>query len=177
MAKLTAKQEIFCLEYLKDLNATQAAIRAGYSEDTAHSIGHENLSKPEIAKRISEAKAERSQRTQVDADWLLTQLATEAMADVADLYDEATGALKPVHEWPKIWRQGLVAGIDVNQLSQDGQSIGEVVKVKLADRTRIKELIGKHVDIGAFRDRVSHEGSVADELAGLMKQIADGATQ
>lgn len=50
--KLTAKQKKFCLEYLKDLNATQAAIRAGYSEDTAFAIGWENLRKPLIKKNI-----------------------------------------------------------------------------------------------------------------------------
>ncbi len=58
MAKLTDKQELFAREYLKDLNATQAAIRAGYSEKTARATGSENLSKPDIADRIAELKAE-----------------------------------------------------------------------------------------------------------------------
>ena len=70
---LTPKQQRFVDEYLIDLNATQAAIRAGYSEDTAGSIGHENLNKPEIAQAIVAAKAERSERTKINADWVLTQ--------------------------------------------------------------------------------------------------------
>ena len=53
---LTPKQQRFVEEYLIDLNATQAAIRAGYSKHTAHSIGHENLSKPEIVAALAEAR-------------------------------------------------------------------------------------------------------------------------
>jgi phage terminase small subunit len=68
MGDLTAKQQRFVEEYLIDLNATQAAIRAGYSEKTAYSIGNENLSKPEIAKAIETAQQERSQRTEITAD-------------------------------------------------------------------------------------------------------------
>ena len=64
MPKLTAKQERFCEEYLIDLNATQAAIRAGYSVESAGSIGSENLTKPEIRARIDTAMAERSNRNQ-----------------------------------------------------------------------------------------------------------------
>lgn len=74
MADLTAKQELFCTEYLIDLNATQAAIRAGYSENTASEIGYENLSKPQLANRISELKAERVNRVLVDADYVINGL-------------------------------------------------------------------------------------------------------
>jgi len=159
--KLTAKQKLFCYEYLIDLNATQAAIRAGYSEKTAYSIGNENLNKPEIAETIAKCKIKRSERTQIDADWLLTRLADEAEADVADLYNEA-GGLKPVHEWPEIWRKGLVAGLDVHQeyAYEDGQKIpdGLIMKVRLSDRIKRLELIGKHVDVQAFPSKVEHTG-------------------
>ncbi len=70
-AKLTAKQERFCEEYLIDLNATQAAIRAGYSGKTAQQIGAENLSKPVISDFIAEAKLERSQSLRIDAAYVL----------------------------------------------------------------------------------------------------------
>ena len=65
---MTKKQKRFCEEYLIDLNATQAAIRAGYSPETAYSIGQENLKKPEMRARIDKAMAERSKRTGVNAD-------------------------------------------------------------------------------------------------------------
>lgn len=68
---LTGKQQRFVEEYLVDLNATQAAIRAGYSEKTAYSIGDENLKKPEIAKSIQEAMNKRAKRTEVNADYVL----------------------------------------------------------------------------------------------------------
>ena len=69
--KLTPKQEAFVREYLVDLNATQAAIRAGYSAKTAYSIGDENLKKPEIANAIKEAMDARAARTELTADYVL----------------------------------------------------------------------------------------------------------
>lgn len=158
---LTDKQRRFVEEYLVDLNATQAAIRAGYSEDSAQQIGSENLSKPVVAGAIEAALKLRSERTQIDADWLLRRLDAEANADIADLYDDK-GALKPVKEWPLIWRQGLVAGIETVQEFEevDGkkQSIGLVHKVKLSDRIKRIELIGKHVGVNAFSERHEHTG-------------------
>ena len=73
-AKLTAKQSKFVSEYLIDLNATQAAIRAGYSEKTAYSIGEENLRKPEIAKSIQEAMTKREMRTEITQDMVLADI-------------------------------------------------------------------------------------------------------
>ncbi|MAL41400.1 terminase small subunit [Thalassospira sp.] len=72
--KLTGKQQRFVEEYLIDQNATQAAIRAGYSEKTAHATGHENLKKPEIAKALEKEQAERTKRTRADQDWVITRL-------------------------------------------------------------------------------------------------------
>ena len=72
--KLTAKQQRFCEEYLIDLNATQAAIRAGYSGRTAYRTGCDNLMKPQIAEVIQKRIGERSERTKVDADYVLTSI-------------------------------------------------------------------------------------------------------
>lgn len=68
---LTAKQKMFCQEYLIDLNATQAAIRAGYSKDTAKEIGYENLTKPYVSDFLQSLLNERSERVQIDADYVL----------------------------------------------------------------------------------------------------------
>ena len=76
--KLTPKQSRFVKEYLVDMNATQAAIRAGYSEKTARSIGMENLTKPDIEEAIAEARAEREERTEITADYVLMGLKTVA---------------------------------------------------------------------------------------------------
>ena len=72
MADLRPKQSLFVLEYLKDLNATQAAIRAGYSKKTAKEIGCENLTKPNIQEAISKAMADRIKETKIDAEWVLS---------------------------------------------------------------------------------------------------------
>lgn len=167
--ELTAKQRRFVDEYLIDLNATQAAIRAGYSEKTAQAIAAENLSKPLIKAEIDAALDRRSKETQIDANWVLKRLADEAEADVADLYDE-DGKLKPMKDWPKIWRQGLVAGVKTH-VSEDGVAI---IDVKLSDRIRRLELIGKHVRVNAFQEVVQHKGleGLADRLARAKKRDA-----
>lgn len=71
MAKLTAKQEMFCHEYLFDLNAAQAAIRAGYSKKCAKEIGFQNLTKLHISQFITKEKAKRIAEAKVDANWVL----------------------------------------------------------------------------------------------------------
>ncbi len=87
---LTPKQQLFVAEYLVDLNATQAAVRAGYSEKTAYSVGHENLKKPEVAAAIQEAMEVRSQRTEIAQDWILEQLKLvyEASIEARPVYDK-----------------------------------------------------------------------------------------
>ena len=80
-AKLTDKQQAFVAEFLVDLNATQAAIRAGYSVKTAYAIGEENLKKPEIAHAIAQAQAERAEKTQ--------RTALDVLKDIQDVSKEA----------------------------------------------------------------------------------------
>lgn len=87
MNKLTPKQEMFCKEYLIDLNATQAAIRAGYSEKTASETGYENLRKPQLAERIQELMDKRSKSTEISAEWVLR--------GIKDLTDKLTHSEDP----------------------------------------------------------------------------------
>lgn len=159
---LTPKQEAFVREYLLDLNATQAAIRAGYSAKTAYSMGQRLLKNVEVSAALVAAKQERAQKTQIDADWLLTRLAEESTADVAELYND-DGTLKPVKDWPLIWRQGLVAGLDVEEIRVEGIVVGSIRKIKLSDRIKRLELIGRHIDVGAFKDKIEHSGKVEVE--------------
>ena len=154
MEKLTHKQQCFVAEYLIDLNATQAAIRAGYSAKTAGAVGGENLQKPEIQQAIAEAMQARNQRLQIDADWVLSRLVALVDADLADLYGP-NGGLLPVDQWPEVWRRGLVAGVEaVEEKSPEGEVLGTLRKVKLADRIKVLELLGRHVSVGAWRDKV-----------------------
>ena len=161
---LTAKQQRFVAEYLIDLNATQAATRAGYSAKTANEQGARLLANVSVRSALTEEQKARSDRTEIDADWVLKRLARDATADLADLYDEH-GNLLPVKQWPMAWRTGLVAGIETVQ-DRDGEDAEgrpvyvTVRKVKLLDRTKMVELIGKHVGVGAFKDRVEHSGEI-----------------
>lgn len=91
---LTTKQQRFVEEYLVDLNATQAAIRAGYSADTAGAIGHENLKKPEIQLALQEARKEQQKRTGITADAVLLEIANVAMADARELVEVKTGCCR-----------------------------------------------------------------------------------
>ena len=81
---LTAKQQCFVAEYLIDLNATQAAIRAGYSRKAARTIGPENLSKPDIARAIAAAFSARSQRTEITQDMVVAELASIGFAEIPE---------------------------------------------------------------------------------------------
>lgn len=81
---LAPKQQRFVREYLVDLNATQAAIRAGYSERTAKAIGSEVLGRPAVAAAIAAAQAKRAERTEIDADWVVEKLRANVAAAAAD---------------------------------------------------------------------------------------------
>jgi phage terminase small subunit len=173
-AKLTPLQARFVEEYLLDLNATQAAGRAGSKAKDLTVAGAEFLANPRVREAIDAAKLARSQETQIDAAWVLKRLAEEASADVGDLYHE-DGHLKPIHEWPKIWRQGLVAGIDVEEIQIEGVKMGEIKKIRLSDRIKRLELIGKHVRVNAFQEVVQHKGleGLADRVARAKKRITE----
>lgn len=147
---MTPKQQRFAEEYIIDLNATQAAIRAGYSAKTASSQGERLLRNVEVAKAIADAKLARSEEAGINAAWVLKRLAQEAFADLADLYDEH-GRVKPVKDWPLVWRQGLVAGVEVETI---GEGAGHVTKIKISERIKRVELIGKHVDVQAFKEKL-----------------------
>ncbi|MFD1378625.1 terminase small subunit [Fodinicurvata halophila] len=172
---MTPRQERFVQEYLLDLNATQAAIRAGYSEKTANEQGAQLLKKPEIAAAIDAAKAERADRADIDAFWVLRRLVDEAEADLADLFDKETGQVKPVHEWPEIFRKGLVQSVESEELyegsGQDREHIGRVRKLRFSDRHKRTELIGKHVDVNAFQDLIKH--NMHEDLAKRLERAAE----
>lgn len=168
MANLTPKQQRFVEEYLIDLNATQAAIRAGYSEKTAYSVGHENLKKPEIQKAIEEAQNKRAEQTQIDAAYVLRRLVEIDQMDVLDIMDDQM-KIRPVNEWPKVWRQ-YVVNLENLELS-DGE--GCFKKIKWPDKVKNLELLGRHVSVGAFKDKVEHSGKLEiQSISDLMDELS-----
>jgi phage terminase small subunit len=177
-AQLTEKQKTFCDYLLTDpeQNQTKAYLHAypKSSEKAAEVGGSKLVRNPKVAAYLAEARAKRSERTQIDADWLLKRLADEAEADLADLYFES-GALKPVHMWPKVWRQGLVAGVKTRRekvYGGDDDEYADITEVKLADRNSIKKMIGDHIGVQAFKQRVDHGLQEDNPLAELLKQIS-----
>lgn len=107
--KLTPKQAKFVIEYLIDMNATQAAIRAGYSEDTAGQMGHENLKKPEIYESIQKQMDYRAERTLITADYVLS-----SMKEVA----ERCMQRKPVMEFD--YEDKCMRQVEETSMDEDG---------------------------------------------------------
>jgi len=153
MAKLTDKQELFAREFIKDLNATQAVIRAGFSEKSARNQAHRLMTNDDILNRIAELKVERNDRVQVDADYVLRRLVEIDEMDVLDIL-LANGELKPIAQWPKVWRTTL-SGMDVTEMA--GDAAGLLKKIKWPDKVKNLELLGKHVTVQAFKDNVKNE--------------------
>jgi phage terminase small subunit len=158
MKALTAKRSLFVEEYLKDLNATQAAARAGYSDPN---IGRQLITKDNVALAIEKTSKARSERTQVDSDYVLRRLSEIDHMDVIDILED-DGSLKAVRDWPPIWRQAI-GGMDVLTSITRGGSETEIEnllkKIKWPDKLKTLELIGKHVNVQAWRER--------QELTGL----------
>lgn len=137
MANLTPKQQRFVEEYLIDLNATQAAIRAGYSERTAKSIGQENLTKPDIQKAIEEAQNKRAERTEITQDYVL-------------------GNIQKVVE--RCMQQEAVMARDGSPLLVEGPEGDLACLFEFKETGALKglELLGKH--LGMFKDKIEHTG-------------------
>lgn len=149
-----ARHERFAQELAKGESQSAAYVVAGYKpDDGAASRLSGNV---KVRARVTELQARAAEKAVVDAAWVLKRLADEATADVGDLYTD-DGRIKPVHEWPLIWRQGLVAGLEVETI---GEGIGHLTKVKLSDRIKRIELIGKHVGVQAFKEKIEHSGEI-----------------
>lgn len=152
---LNAKQDMFCREYLIDLNATQAAIRAGYSVKTANRIAAQLLSKLDIQNRIAELKAKRNEVVGIDADYVLRRLVEIDQMDVLDILND-DGSLKAISMWPKSWRTTLT-GLDISTTIQNfEEDTAETIlkKIKWPDKVKNLELLGKHVRVQAFKEQV-----------------------
>lgn len=147
MAKLSPKQQLFADEYLIDLNATQAAIRAGYSPKTAKEIGSENLTKPNIRTYIDQKMADRSRRTGISQDRVLQELARIAFVQIPDVIDVETAR---VNESASPDDLAVIQGIKIKESWGDkGSSVER--EVKIADKGKALEMIGRH--LGMFNDK------------------------
>lgn len=146
---LTPKQKRFAQEYILDLNATQAAIRAGYSENTAQQIGSENLSKPVIQEKIDELQKVIADKAGVDAEYVLN-------------------GLKELHE--------VCMGRKAIVLTKDGHEL-DVTVFEHSGASKSLELLGKHLKL--FTEKVEHSGNIQlerlsdDDLENKLRQLED----
>ena len=153
---ITPRKRAFVDEYLLSLNGAQAAIKAGYSAKVARSLAARLLTDADVRAMIEEKTRKRELEAEVDATWLLNDLSAQAKADINDLYTE-NGDLRPISEWPMVWRTGLVADVQTIQ-ALDGDTPARISRIKLADRVKIRELLGKHVTIQAWIDNKALTG-------------------
>lgn len=172
---MTPKQELFCLEYLKDLNATAAYKRAGYkakSDNVAAVEAHKLLSNPNIAKKIQEAMSERAKDVKLDAKMVLDEILKLAKSDVRKLYRE-DGTLKLPHEWDDE-TAAAVAGVDVVETTigdKESPMLLTTKKVKMWDKKGSLELLGRHLKL--FTDVL--EVKDVTPMADRMKQARERA--
>ena len=183
--KLTPKQARFVQEYLIDLNAAQAAIRAGYSAKTARVIGHENLTNPDIAAAIEKAMAERAERTRLTADWVVDELRKLAGANMAD-YMRSTPEGDPYLDFSRLTRDQTAALAEVtvedfvDGRGEDARAVKRV-KFKLHDKRAALVDLGRHLGLFEIKHRIEGkievEGSSAREIVtSLIARLSSART-
>lgn len=164
----TARQRLFVAQYLVDHNATQAAVRAGYSAKTAEQLGSRLLKNKWVAEAIEAGLAKQEKRIERTADDVLRELWKLALVDIGLAFD-ANGALLSLAQMPEDVRRAI-SGIEVDELfAGDGEArslAGRTRKVKLWEKTKALELLGKHFKL--FTEK--HEHGVDGELADLLRE-------
>ncbi len=171
--KLSPRREAFAAEYLKDLNATRAAIRAGYSAKTASSIGARLLADAGVARAVEAGMAARARRTEIDADRVVLELARIAFADPRDLMEWGPDGLE-LKESSSLTEE-QAAGV-----AEVAEGSGGTLRLKKHDKVRALELLGKH--LGLFRERAEADDAGAPEarrevtpvVAGLLERLGRG---
>ncbi len=145
---MTQKQRAFVREYLVDLNATQAALRAGYSKKTAGAIGTENLRKPIIEEEIKKAIDERAKRVQISADQVLAELAALATSDIMRNYvlDPDTGEVTLTDAAPRSATRA-VSSVEISTYTSEDGSGRVQTKLKLWDKPRALQLLARHLGL------------------------------
>lgn len=175
------KRERFCREFVKDLNATQAAVRAGYSARTCVQQGSRLLTFVDVQRRIAELQRGIEKRAEVDADWVIGELVKIAKADIRNFY-RPDGSLKPIVELDDECAAALSGVEAVEQAGADGiVSQATLRKIKRWDRPKVLELLGRH--FGMWPQKIEHkhelsflDGMTIDDLRAaraLLQPVAD----
>lgn len=160
------RHEEFCHEYLKTLSAQEAGKATGYkNRQNAWDV----LQRDGVQERIAYLNTQRMNRVDVDADYVLKRLVEIDQMDVLDIMDD-DGNVKPLRDWPKIWRQ-YISNIETISMD-DGE--GWLKKIKWPDKVKNLELLGKHIAVGAFKEKIEHSGTIEiQSLSDLMDELSN----
>jgi phage terminase small subunit len=160
--KLTEKQKLFCKYYLINLNATDAAVKAGYSKKSAKEIGHENLTKPHIKEYIQEQLKKKENELDITVDRVLKEIALIAFLDIKEFYND-DGTVKKVHEIEEKARRAISSVTTKEIVIGKGENAQffNIETIKSGDKLKALELLGRYLSM--FKDKI--EISVDDELA------------
>jgi len=167
--KLTPKQKKFCNEYLLDLNATQAAIRAGYSKKSAAIQGCENLTKPNIQNKIKENRERVQKNTDITPESVVRELAKIGFANIKGVFDD-NNEIVDISKLP----DDITAAIesiqsDIRHDSGDSDGYTEKVKVKFHSKLHALTDLGKH--LGIFeKDNKQKQTNIADFLKAMVSE-------
>lgn len=143
----------------ENISVTEAGVLAGYSAKNAAQTASRALALPHVQEYYQEQLAARSKRVGVDADYVLQRLVDIDRMDICDILQE-DGTLKPIHQWPKVWRQ-TISGIDL-----------KTGKIRWPEKLKNIELIGKHIGVRAFAELVE-----VDVKEGFGERLAAAAAK
>lgn len=167
MRKLSPKQKLFVSEYLIDLNATQAALRAGYNAKTARSMGCENLTKPNIQACLQAEMSKRETRTEITQDRVLKEYARLAFLDPRKFFNK-NGSLKSVVDLDDD-TAACLAGMDViSRSTMEGDEPEQIKKIKIIDKKGALDSVAKH--LGMFDRKETGE---ADKMIDVFRELAE----
>jgi phage terminase small subunit len=166
IGRLNDKQTRFVQHYLVTLNATQAAISAGYSARTARQVGSRLLTHVDIANAIQAGREEMGRRAAITQDEIVARLASIMRSDIRDLYAK-DGTLKPLHEM-RDSTAAMLESVETTEVVVDG-AVTIVRRVKRADRLKAAELLMRH--LGMLNDKVKLQGDAENPLAVLIQQV------
>lgn len=144
----SGKEEMFCQEYIIDMNARQSAIRAGYSEASCSTIAYELLKKPYIQDRIAQLNAKRMRRLKIDQDQVLAEWAKIAFSNIKDFMEEGDLAVKNLRNIPAMKAAAIssIKKITTSGVYEDGTPFKKTtVEYKMWDKLRALENVGKHI--------------------------------
>ena len=168
--QLTDRQRAFIDEYLLDLNATKAAVRAGYAPSHASNAGFDLRKHPLVSAEIARRQAERAQHSHITEQQVLLEIARLAFNDPRQAFD-ANGALLPVQDWPDNLAAAVASVKVLESKSADGSVVGEVKEIKFWDKGKQLELAARH--LGLLKDRLEISTPVGQMIKAARARLRD----